>query len=693
MGDEPTLRNTGTARADFAHPQRLGPYRLVRVIAHGGMGSVFLAQQEGPVRRTVAIKILRSPFSRPEERIRFQGEQQAMARLQHPNIAQMFEAGATEEDFPFFVMEWLDGEWLTDYCDRRKLSIAKRLELFLGVCDGVMHAHQKGLVHRDLKPSNILVVEIDGRPVAKIIDFGVAKALGDPLLEVTMPTGDGIVGTPAYVSPEAITGGVRGDVDTRADVYALGLILYKLLAGSHPHESDTLPLLDRMLLIAHEEVMPPGQYFERLAADARAAAAAERATTPAALARLLRGDLAAIVRKAVARDREQRYPSASELQADVRRFLADEPVAASAPGTFERLRKFAIRHRKAVAATLVVIVALIGGIVARTIEARRAHEARRQAELVTQFLVELFDEGNPWNGKGQEVSMRDLLLTGAQKVKGELKDSPVARAEVLSSIGIALMHEGDDDTAYPLLREALELRRKALGPDDPKVASTLVQLGVLRQRYNLADGERYLREALAIREKYLTRDNVDDVANTMADLADALRRQRRFPESEELLLRSLALREKALPPGDPRIAASLSGLGQTYRDWGRFDKSEQMLLRALAIRMKAYGPDHYVTSRSYDLLSTLRVAQKRWPEAEALLRKDLVIVERVRGPDHKYTAWVRVDLAGILAHENQLAEAQQLLGRSLPDLAHAADLRDVYQRGVALQRAIAHADH
>src|SRR5258708_25717047 len=631
MGEEPTLRNTS---GEATHPQRIGPYRIARVIAHGGMAWVFLAHQQEPVRRTVALKIIRSPFSRTEDRIRFQAEQQAMARLQHPNIAQMFEAGTTAEGFPFFVMEWLDGQWLTDYCDQRLLSIEKRLELFVGVCDGVMHAHQKGLVHRDLKPSNILVVEIDGRPVAKVIDFGVAKALDDPLVDTATRTGDGVIGTPAYVSREAIAGGVRGDIDTRADVYALGLILYKLLAGSQPHESESLPLLDRMLLIAHEDLAPPRQFFSRLSNEIRTTAATQRAMSPAALQRLLTSDLEAIVLKGAAREREPRYTSASELQADVRRFLANEPVEASMPGTFDRLRKFALRHRGAVAATLVVIVALTGGLVARTIAAPRADEARRQAELVTNFLGELFDEGNPWNGKGNEVSMHDLLLAGARKAEKELQGAPVARSEVLTSIGIALMHQGEDDVAYPLLREALELRQKALGPDDPKVASTLVQLGVMRERYDLGEGERYLRAALAIREKRLGTEHLD-VANTQADLADVLRRQRRFPEAEALLLRSIAIRDRQLPPTDPLLAGSFSGLGQVYRDWGRFPQAESVLQRALSIRMKAYGPDHYVTSRSYDSLAMLRAAEKRWPDAEAYLRKDLVIVERVRGPDPK----------------------------------------------------------
>ncbi|HEV7764535.1 MAG TPA: serine/threonine-protein kinase [Thermoanaerobaculia bacterium] len=686
MSDDTTFRNRPYVShvSAGAAPQQIGPYRILRSIGEGGMGSVFLAEQDAPVRRKVAVKVIRSPFSRAEDRIRFQGEQQAMARLQHPNVAQMFEAGTTAEGYPFFVMEWLDGESIVDYCDHNSLSVDERLSLFLGVCDGVQHAHQKAIVHRDLKPSNILVVEIDGRPVAKIIDFGVAKALDAPLVEATAPTGDGIVGTPAYLSPEAVTGAQRADLDTRADVYALGCVLYKLLAGKQPFETEEL-LFDRMVRIAQSEVPTPAQFFAGFEGEERETVATRRATSPAALDRILRSDLEPIILKAMARDRDERYGSASGLQADIRRYLAHEPVEASSPSTFDRVRKFAVRHRSAVAATLLIVIALVGGIVARTIEARRAKAAQAQAELVTNFLIDLFNDSMPWNGGSNEVSMHDLLRAGAKRIEGRLEDVPLARAQILNSIGSALLHQGDDELAYKLLRDALELRRRELGADDPLVASTLVELGVMRQRYDLAEGERYLREAVRIREKILGPDDVW-LANSLADLADIRRRQKAFGDGEQMLLRSLAIRRKALPPDDPSIAASLSGLGQLYRDWRKFDLAEKNLFEALAIRTKVFGPDHYVTSRSYDSISMLRAMQKRWPEAEDFLRRDLAIVERVRGPEHKYAAWVRVDLAETLLAQNRVAEGREMLVQALPKLEHAADLQDVYKRGNALLR-------
>jgi non-specific serine/threonine protein kinase/serine/threonine-protein kinase len=668
-------------RAD-AVLQQIGPYRVIRAIGEGGMGSVFLAQQDEPVRRQVAIKVIRSPFSRAEERIRFQAEQQAMARLSHPNVAQMFEAGTTQDGYPYFVMEWIDGMSIVEYCDRRTLSVEKRLELFAAVCDGVLHAHQKSIVHRDLKPSNILVIEVDGRPLPKIIDFGVAKALDSPLVDATTLTGDGVVGTPAYVSPEAVTAGTRGDVDTRADVYALGLVLYKLLAGEQPYESPDEAMLDRMLRIANDDAPPPRQFFHSMKDGERVLIASRRATSPTALERMLRGELEAIVLKAVAKDREQRYATASEMQADVRRFLAHEPVEASAPGTWVRVRKFARRHRGFAFAAMLVIIALAAGFVARTIEARRADEARRQAELVTTFMTDLFSDTNPFNGSGQVVSVHDLLKEGSQRIKGELEDAPVARAEVLEAIGIALLHQGDRDGAYPLFLEALALRRKALGPDHPLVASTLLQLGVLLHERDPAQSERDLREAVRIREKAYG-PKADQVAGALADLATTLRLQHKYAEAEKAQLRSLHIREEILPPNHPALAASCSGLGQIYDAEQRYDQAEAALLRALAIRTKAYGPDHYVTSRSYEALADHYGKLGRYADEERYSRLALKIVERVRGANHRYAAWQRVTLAIAIAKQGRGEEARPLFEQSLPALKDWNDSRGVYQDAVA----------
>jgi len=686
MSDQPTLRNRPyIARSEAEALREIGPYRLIRAIGEGGMGMVYLAEQEAPVRRKVAIKVIRSPFQRVEDRIRFQAEQQAMARLQHPNVAQMFEAGTTADGYPFFVMEWLDGESLTDYCDARALPIEKRLDLFLSVCDGVQHAHQKSIIHRDLKPSNILVVEIDGRAIPKIIDFGIAKALDVPLVAAA-PTGDNIVGTPAYLCPEAVTGSLRADLDTRADVYALGLVLFKLLAGRQPYELD-MPLLESMLLITGDDLPAPHLFFASFDEDERDSVTRQRATTPAALKRILNSDLAAIVQKSVAKNRDHRYGSVSDLQADVRRYLADEPVLASAPNAIDRLRKFVVRNRGAVAATVLVLAALIAGIVARTIEARRAQASQRHAEIVTKFFTQLFDEGIPGNGRTTSFTMNDLLRNGARRADRELADAPLARAEALLAIGRALMHQGDAEVAEPLLRESLALRRKELDPDDPLLAQNYVELGILRARFDLAEGEHFLREAVRIREKSLG-PNDPWLANTLADLGDVRRKQKAYGEAEQLIRRSIAIREKVLPPDDPDIGASMSSLARLYIETGRFADAERYLLRGLQLRAKHYGPDHYITSRSYDAMADLRIAQGRWAEAEQWLRKDLPIVERSRGADHKYTAWVRVDLARCLVQQNRAAEAKPMLDRAIPLLRGDAELKDVYQRAVEMRKGM-----
>jgi non-specific serine/threonine protein kinase/serine/threonine-protein kinase len=608
-----------------------------------------------------------------------------MARLSHPNVAQMFEAGTTHDGYPYFVMEWIDGVSIVEFCDRRALPVEKRLELFASVCDGVQHAHQKSIVHRDLKPSNILVVEMDGRPLPKIIDFGVAKALDSPLVDATTLTGDGVVGTPAYISPEAVTALTRSDVDTRADVYALGLVLFKLLAGEQPYESPDEAMLDRMLRIAKADIPTPRQFFHAMKEADRERAARQRDTTPAALERLLRGDLEAIVLKSVAKDREQRYATVSELQTEIRRFLSHQPVEASTPGTFDRLRKFTQRHRGFVMATLLIVFALAAGFIARTIEARRADEARTQAELVTNFLTDLFADTSPFNGTGQVVSVHDLLAEGAQRIKGSLKDAPIARSNVLESIGIALLHQGDREGAAPLFREALALRRQHLGPDDPLVASTLLQLGVLQQRYDLAESESDLREAVRIREKNFGPKSAD-VAAALADLGTTLKLRAKFGEAEQVMVRSLQIREMLKEPSE--IASSCSGLGQIYEASGRYDKAEAMLRRGLDLRMKKYGPDHYITSRSYESLAALYAKTGRWAEDEAYTRKALAVVERVRGPDHKYTAWDRIDLAEALVRQGRIEEARPMLAHAMPVIEHASDSQDSYKLAVDLMKEI-----
>ncbi|MEM7354755.1 MAG: serine/threonine-protein kinase, partial [Acidobacteriota bacterium] len=483
-------------------PDRVGAYRIVEKLGEGGMGSVFLAEQTEPVERQVALKIMRSLFADEESRFRFEVERQAMACLQHPNVAQIFEAGETPDGNPYFVMELVPGESITKYCDQRRLSIKRRLELFRDVCAGVQHAHQKGIMHRDLKPSNILVTEIAERPVVKIIDFGIAKALDRPLAEGPQMTGDRLIGTPAYLSPEAASVGEGGrDVDTRSDVYSLGIVLYELLVGCRPFENKSDSLFQVLQRITAEEPTEPSKRWSQLDIPTRDAMAEQRQIDAKTLRTSLRGDLDWIVLKAIAKDRQERYGSAAELSLDIRRHLKHEPVEARAPSAAYRVGKFVRRRLGTVVAVVLVLLALAAGLVARTLEARRANreaaaaiEARQQTEValaeaeearaeaaeVTRFLVNLFTVSDPGEAKGSTVTARELLDAGAENVRVALADQPLTRAEVMQTIADVYRKLGLYDSAEQLFAEVLEIRQRELPPGHLDLAETLNGLAALR---------------------------------------------------------------------------------------------------------------------------------------------------------------------------------------------------------------------
>lgn len=323
----------------------IGPYHLVRRLGEGGMGEVWLAEQRGSVRRRVALKLIKGGVSTREAIARFESERQALALMDHPAIAKVFDAGSTGDGTPYFVMEYVAGVPINEYCDKHRLSTIERLDLFTQVCEGVQHAHQKAIIHRDLKPSNILVCEVDGRPVARIIDFGVAKALTQKLTEETMFTRAGaLVGTPEYMSPEQASSSGE-DVDTRTDVYSLGIIFYELLAGAPPIELRKVALEEFLRRLREEEPLRPSTKISSGDANTSTEVALNRKTEPTTLARQLRGELDSIALKALEKERSRRYASASEFSADIRRYLNHEPVLAVAPSVAYRARKFARRHQ------------------------------------------------------------------------------------------------------------------------------------------------------------------------------------------------------------------------------------------------------------------------------------------------------------------------------------------------------------
>jgi serine/threonine protein kinase len=448
------------------HPERIGPYRIVQVIGEGGMGVVFDAEQREPVRRRVAIKMMKVGMDTREVVTRFEAERQALALMDHANIAKVFDGGATEEGRPYFVMERVRGIDLDDYCDEHLLTVRERIELFIDICDAVQHAHQKGIIHRDLKPSNILVADADGVPTPKVIDFGIAKATGQRLTDRTAVTTYGqTVGTLSYMSPEqAEMDGL--DVDTRTDVYSLGIMLFELLAGRVPLDPGEVgaPVFLAGLIQRDKSLPTAVQVLRTLDEDRLERVATARSTSRSALERAVAGDLRWVLLKATEKDRTRRYQTASELAQDLRRYLNDEPISARAPSATYRLRKFVRRHRAGAAVAAAGIVAVLVGSVGATVGMVRAQRAEAAAALeaetavrVSEFLTDLFEVSDPSNARGASVTAREMLDSGAVRVRSDLADQPALQARLMTVIGDVYRSLGLYEQGQPLLEEALAL--------------------------------------------------------------------------------------------------------------------------------------------------------------------------------------------------------------------------------------------
>jgi serine/threonine protein kinase len=467
---------------------RIGPYKLIEQIGEGGMGVVYVAEQTKPVRRKVALKVIKPGMDTMQVIARFEAERQALALMDHPNIAKVFDAGATESGRPYFVMELVRGIPITDYCDREQLSIPERLELFVLVCRAVQHAHQKGVIHRDQKPSNVLVTVIDGAAVPKIIDFGVAKATGASLTERTLYTGFAqLIGTPLYMSPEqAELSGV--DVDTRSDIYSLGVLLYELLTGTTPFDSETLKraAFDELRRIIREQEPPkPSTRLSSLGATLTTVSA-NRKVEARKLDRTVRGELDWIVMKALEKDRNRRYETANNFAADVMRYLTDRPVEACPPSTWYRFSKYARRNRAALTTAVLVALALVAGTavsVWQAAQARRAGaEARRRAResrQVVDFLVkDVFgsiapDKLRERQRQGRGVTVLDLLNDADENLAQRFADQPLVEASIRMALAEAFRTVWEAGPMGTNAARAAELRTRWLGPEHPETLDAL----------------------------------------------------------------------------------------------------------------------------------------------------------------------------------------------------------------------------
>jgi len=556
---------------------------------------------------------------------RFEAERQALALMDHPNIARVLDAGATQTGRPYFVMELAKGVPLTEYCDANRLSTPERLALFIEVCHAVQHAHQKGIIHRDLKPSNVLVTLHDGKPVPKIIDFGVAKATSQRLTEKTMFTSYGqMIGTPAYMSPEqAEMGGL--DVDTRSDIYALGVLLYELLTGTTPFDEKHLRSAgyqEIQRIIREVEPLKPSTRLSNRK-DTLASVAASRRTDPARLARLVRGDLDWIVMKTLEKDRARRYETADGLVLDIQHHLAHEPVLAGPPGAAYRARKFLRRHRTGVAAGLLVFLALGAGLAAATVgllrardsarvaeqEADRATQEAAKAEAVTRFFQETLAFVDPQNARGREVTVRAVFDRAAKNIGTKFAGQPLVEAAVRETLGTTYLALGDYAAGHAQLSSAFGIRRQILGEEHPDTLSSMMNLGnALNDQGKAAEAEQMHRQVLEVRERVLGKEHPGTLAS-MVNLGNALHNQGKYAEAEQMYRQVLEAKERVLGKEHPDTLASMMNLANASLGQGKSAQAEQMYRQVLGIQERVLGKEHPHTL----------ISRRRWAEAAALL--------------------------------------------------------------------------
>ncbi len=650
---------------------KLTNFKLLRELGEGGSAIVYAAEQLEPVRREVAVKVIKPGMDSRGVIQRFASEKQALAVMDHPNIARVFDAGTTEAGGAFFAMELVDGEPVTSFSDRKNLTIEERIELFIPICQAVQHAHQKGIIHRDLKPTNVLVAEHDDRPLPKVIDFGIAKATGSRRLtdQTVFTAFEQLIGIPAYMNPEQAELGTV-DIDTRTDIYSLGVVLEELLAGARPHADSSFDEMRRRW--RDETPLRPSARFGGLTPREQNSIAMHRGTEPDKLRKGLRGDLDCIIMKALASDRALRYPTPTGLAVDLRRYLDGEPVTARAPSTSYVLRKFARRHKPALATAALIAATLIGAAVISTVQAVRARRAEQRAHIETRksqevagFLENILFGAIPNIARGEDTSLlRKILDQSAAKLSRELRDSHEAEARLRQVIAWTYFKLGDAAKAETHMREAVRLYR-SLPAEPVGLAGSLNQLTTIVLTHDLAEAEIIGREALALELKLATDPKTSNeerraVLTYGASLAKVLWQKGKFDEAKSISERWLAAQIAAFGEIDPAVAWTLTSLGQNESVHGNFAGAEKYHRRALSIRMRLYGEEDLSVANSLQHVGTAVMRRDRVDEAEPLLRRALSINRKFLDAGHPELAVPLIFLADVQTRRGVLDEAESL---------------------------------
>jgi serine/threonine protein kinase/tetratricopeptide (TPR) repeat protein len=663
---------SGEALAESLEGQLLGHYRLLRKLGTGGMGDVYLAERaDQEYQQQVAIKVVRGGSFSPQVQMRLRTERQILASLQHPNIARLLDGGRASDGTPYLVMEYIDGEPIDAYCDRRRLSLEARIELVRIVCSAVQYAHQNLIVHRDLKPNNILITP---QGVPKLLDFGIAKLLDARQSPQTLAVThfEYRVMTPAHASPEQ----VRGDVITTAsDIYVLGVLLYELLCGRRPFQLAGATLTDMERIICEEEAPAPSGMVQRTALESPPLIddiAACRSTTPARLQKQLRGDLDNIVGMAMRKEPERRYRSAEQLATDLERQINGQPVVAASDTWLYHTQKFVRRHALAVAASVAVIVTLAAFATVTFIQSQRiayerdlATAERSRAEQVSSFLVELFELSDPTRSRGATVTARELLDIGARRVNLGLGDQPETRATLLGTIGTVYQSLGFYDDSVSLLEEALRSQIRIHGERDPAVAAALAALGTAQcDRGDLDGCDTRLGAALRMQNELFGANSLETASTLMAQAhLEQLRGQ--LDAAEQRYNQSLDIYRAHGRDRTPDASSVMNELAGLYSYRGQFDRATQMYRAALDIDRRTLGKDHPQVGMQVQNLAVTLHLQGKLDEAEPLYTESLQILGKVYGEQHPQMIDALANYGRFLHRKGDYVRAEQVLIRTL----------------------------
>ena len=682
---------------------RIGRYKILEQIGEGGCGVVYIAEQEEPVRRRVALKVIKLGMDTKQVMARFDAERQALAMMDHPNIAKVLDAGATDTGRPYFVMELVRGIKITDYCEQNHVLPRERLDLFIQVCRAIQHAHQKGIIHRDIKPSNILVASNDGVAVPKVIDFGIAKATQGRLTDQTVYTAfEQFIGTPAYMSPEQAQLTMQ-DVDTRTDIYSLGVLLYELLTGTTPFEAKELLSkgLDEMRRTIREvePVKPSTRLTQTVKSEIRSPKSGSKSADHNQSE--ISSDLDWIVMKCLEKDRTRRYETANGIATDINRHLQNEPIAARPPSRSYQFQKLVRRNKLAFVAAGAVVAALVLGLgistwmffkekqarqravaaeqaqsrlrqeaeIARAAEAKlriRAEADEQQAkteaaksEQVAQFLKDMLVGVGPWVAKGRDTTvLREIVDRTAERVGKDLNNQPEVEWELRNTIGAIYRELSQPEKAEAVLKDAPAAAKRLYGGESLKAAALLHNLALaLNDQNKLDKAEPLLREVLAMRRKHLGNEDLL-VAMTLHDLANTLHYERKWAEAEVIQREALALVRKVTDTDNTEVAVALDHLAIMLRDQGRLAEAEPLFRESLGMYRKVRGDDNPAVAEVLGTLASVLRQQGKLAEAEGSYREALPMCRKFFGDESRAVGWAVHGFASLLKQQGKLGEAE-----------------------------------